>query len=83
MFNFFKRPIVINFTVEQVHPDSKLCLIKTPNPISSEIFEPLAKAWKEAGFEKKVVVISKDINLETLTDDDLKKLGLKRIESDA
>ncbi|KFG13987.1 hypothetical protein ABBL099_00693 [Acinetobacter baumannii] len=53
MFNFFKRPIVINFTVEQVHPDSKLCLIKTPNPISSEIFEPLAKAWKEAGFEKK------------------------------
>lgn len=32
---------------------------------------------------KKVVVISKDINLETLTDDDLKKLGLKRIENDA
>jgi len=83
MFNFFKRPIVINFTVEQVHPDSKLSVIKTPTKLSSEIVNAVAKAWKEKGLEQKVVVISEDFKIENLTDDDLAKLGLKRINNDA
>lgn len=83
MFNYFKRPIVINFTVEQIHPDSKLSIIKTTKPVSIEVVEAVARAWKETGVQQKAVVVGEDFKIENLTDDDLKRIGLMRIKTDA
>jgi len=79
MFNFFKRPIVINFTVEQVHPDSTISVIKTDSNMTAEISRAIAEAWKERGFKQEAVVIDNRLSIEALTDKDLKRLGLMRI----
>lgn len=82
MFNFFKRPIVINFTVEQVHPDSTIAVIKTEEYMSKEIAEAVVLAWKEHDFKQKAAVVGNSISIEFLTDDDLKSVGLMRIPNE-
>ena len=82
MFSFFKRPIVINFTVEQVHPDSAIALIKKQEYMSKEIAEAVVLAWEEHGFKQKAVVVGNSISIEFLTDDDLKRVGLMRIPNE-
>ena len=82
MFNFFKRPIVINFTVEQVHPNSTISLIKTDSNMSEHIGRAIANAWKDSGFKQRAVVIDKRLSIESLTDEDLKHLGLMRIPNE-
>lgn len=82
MFSFFKRPIVINFTVEQVHPDSTIAVIKTQEYMSREIAESVIKAWNEQDFKQKAIVIGKSMSIESLTDEDLKRLGLMRIPNE-
>lgn len=82
MFNFFKRPIVINFTVEQVHPNSTISVIKTNSNMSEHISRAIAKAWKDSGFKQKAVVIDKRLSIESLTDEELKQLGLMRIPNE-
>lgn len=82
MFNFFKRPIIINFTVEQVHPDSTIALIKTEEYISKEIAEAVVLAWKEHGFKQKAAVVGNIISIDFLTDEDLKRVGLMRIPNE-
>ena len=82
MFNFFKRPIVINFTVEQVHPDSAIAVIKTQEYMSREIANAVVSAWKEHGFKQKAIVVDKSVSIESLTDEDLKRVGLMRIPNE-
>lgn len=82
MFSFFKRPIVINFTVEQVHPDSTIAVIKTQESMTREIAESVIKAWKEHDFKQKAIVVGSGMNIESLTDEELKRLGLMRIPNE-
>ena len=82
MFNFFKRPIVINFIVEQVHPDSTIAVIKTEEYISIEIAKAVIAKWKEHGFNQKAIVVDRNVSIESLTDDDLKRVGLMRIPNE-
>ncbi len=82
MFNFFKRPIVINFTVEQVHPEATISVIKTDSNMSEDISRAIANAWKDGGFKQRAVVIDKRLSIESLTDEDLKQLGLMRIPNE-
>lgn len=81
MFNFFKRPIVINFTVEQVHPNSTISVIKTNSNMSEHISRDIAKAWKDR-LKQRAVAIDKRLSIKSLTDEDLKQLGLMRIPNE-
>lgn len=83
MFNLFKRPVVINFTVEQVHPNATISVIKTDSNMSADISRAIASAWKDSGFKQRAVVIDKRLSIESLTDEDLKHLGLMRIPNEA
>lgn len=75
---WFKRPIVINFTVEPLSPDAVINVLKTDSPITPEIAEHVRKAWPE--FHKsKAVIIGADMMLEQLSDEQLKAIGLMRI----
>lgn len=82
MFSFFKRPIVINFTVEQVHPDSTIAVIKTQEYMSAEIAQSVMKAWERLDFKQKAIVVDKSLSIESLTDEDLKRVGLMRIPNE-
>jgi hypothetical protein len=82
MFSFFKRPIVINFIVEQVHPDSTIAVIKTQEYMSAEIAQAVIKAWERQDFKQKAIVVDKSLSIESLTDEDLKRLGLMRIPNE-
>lgn len=82
MFSFLKRPIVINFTVEQVHPDSTIAVIKTQEYMSREIAQSVIKAWKEYGFKQKAIVVDRNVSIESLTDEYLKLVGLMRIPNE-
>lgn len=82
MFSFFKRPIIINFTVEQVHPDSTIAVIKTKEYMSREIANAVVLAWKEHGFKQKAIVVDNSVSIESLTDEDLKRVGLMRIQNE-
>lgn len=82
MFSFFKRPIVIKFTVEQVHPDSIIAVIKTQEYMSAEIAQSVIKAWERQDFKQKAIVVDKGVSIESLTDDDLKRVGLMRIPNE-
>lgn len=46
MFNLFKRPVVINFTVEQVHPNATISVIKTDSNMSEHISRAIAKSME-------------------------------------
>lgn len=76
---WLKRPIVINFTVEPLSPDATFVL-KHEREITPEIAEALSKAWSER-YKSKVIVIGPGITLEQMTDEQLKAVGLVRIES--
>ena len=84
MFNlikkWFKRPIVINFTVEPVSSDMVIGVIKTDSYIDGEVSDALRNAWMEMLPDKKAVVIPLGITLEQLSDADLRKIGLIRAD---
>ena len=77
---WFKRPIVINFTVEPLSPDATFVL-KHEREITPEIAEALSKAWSDL-YESKVIVIGPGVTLEQLSDEQLKAVGLMRIKYD-
>lgn len=77
---WLKRPIVINFTVEPLSPDATFVL-KHEREITPEIAEALSKAWSEF-YKSKVIVIGPGITLEQMTDEQLKAVGLMRVEVD-
>lgn len=75
---WFKRPIVINFTVEPLSTDATFVL-KHEREITPEIAEALSKAWSDL-YESKVIVIGPGVTLEQLSDEQLKAVGLMRVE---
>lgn len=77
---WFKRPIVINFTVEPLSLDATFVL-KHEREITPEIAEALSKVWFEF-YESKVVVIGAGMTLEQLSDEQLKDIGLMRIRDE-
>lgn len=76
---WLKRPIVINFIVEPLSPDAAINVLRTERPITPEIAEALSKAWSE-GYKSKVIVIGPGITLEQMTDEQLKAVGLMRVD---
>lgn len=50
--------------------------------MSEHIGRAIAKAWKDSGFKQRAVVIDKRLSIESLTDEDLKHLGLMRIPNE-
>ena len=75
---WLKRPIVINFTVEPLSPDATFVL-KHEREITPEIAEALSKAWSER-YKSKVIVIGPGITLEQMTDEQLKAVGVRRVD---
>jgi hypothetical protein len=77
---WLKRPIVINFTVEPLSPDSAINVLRTERPITPEIAEAVKKSWPEF-CKSKAVVLCPGVALEQMSDEQLKDVGLMRIES--
>lgn len=76
---WLKRPIVINFTVEPLSPDAAINVLRTERPITPEIAEAIKKQWPEF-YKSKAVVLCPGVVLEQLSDEQLKDIGLVRIE---
>jgi hypothetical protein len=83
MFELIKkwltRPIVINFTVEPLSPDAAINVLRTERPITPEIAKAIKKQWPEF-CESKAVVLCPGVALEQLGDEQLKAIGLMRVE---
>lgn len=77
---WFQRPIVININYEAVPHDTKLGILKTPNPIDAEQARMIREAWSKYNKDFKIVVLSDGISLQALSDDDLKAIGLIRAD---
>lgn len=74
---WFKRPIVINFTVEPLSSDAALNVVKTDSHLTLEAVEAFRKEW--AQFSKaKAVILDSRTTLEQLSDADLHAIGLIR-----
>lgn len=83
MFELIKkwlvRPVVINFTVEPLSPDAAINVLRTERPITPEIAKAIKKQWPEF-CESKAVVLCSGVTLEQMTDEQLKDVGLMRVE---
>ncbi len=77
---WFQRPVVININYEAVPHDTKLGILKTPNPIDAEQARMIREAWSKYNKDFKVVVLSDGISLQALSDDDIKAIGLIRAD---
>lgn len=76
---WFKRPIVINFTVEPLSLDAALNVVKTDSHLTPEAIEAFHKAW--TNFSKaKAVILDSHATLEQLNDADLRAVGLIRAD---
>ena len=76
---WFKRPIVINFTVEPLSSDAALNVVKTDSHLTLEAVEAFRKEW--AQFSKaKAVILDSRTTLEQLSDADLHVIGLIRAD---
>ena len=76
---WLKRPNVINFTVEPLSPDAAINVLRTERPITPEIAEAVKKSWPEF-CKSKAVVLCPDVALEQMSDEQLKAIGLMRVE---
>lgn len=76
---WLKRPIVINFTVESLSPDAAINVLRTERPITPEIAEAIKKSWPEF-CKSKAVVLCPGVTLEQMTDEQLKAVGLMRVD---
>ncbi|HAV3776011.1 hypothetical protein J8640_04450 [Acinetobacter baumannii] len=78
---------VMNFDIEQIKPETKYLLVKYDSTIfvSSHQHESFHKALRTLADKTglNVAAIDKSIAIEQLSDEDLAKLGLKRINNDA
>ena len=84
MFNlvksWFKRPVVINFNVETIPDDAKVCVLTTQRELSKAELEAIQSQL--SGFTGlKFVIISKGVDsLQALSSEDLKAIGLIRAD---
>ena len=76
---WFKRPIVINFTVESLDSGNGINVIKVDSHITPEVAEAVRKAWCEFN-NSKVTVLGPHAKLEQLSDADLHAIGLIRAD---
>ncbi len=76
---WFKRPIVINFIVEPLSTEVAINVLKYEKEITPEIAEHVKKAWSEY-CDAKAVIIGAGMTLEQLSDEQLKAVGLMRVE---
>jgi hypothetical protein len=76
---WLKRPIVINFTVEPLSPDAAINVLRTERSITPEIAEAVKKSWPEF-CKSKAVVLCPGVALEQMSDEQLKAIGLMRVE---
>lgn len=76
---WFKRPIVINFTVEPLNQDSGINVLRTDSYITPEVAEAVRKTWPEFS-KSKAVVLCPGVTLEQLSDADLRAIGLIRAD---
>lgn len=76
---WFKRPIVINFTVESLNSGNGINVLKTDSYITPEVAEAVRKAWPEFS-KSKAVVLCPGETLEQLSDADLRRIGLIRAD---
>lgn len=72
---WFKRPIVINFTVEPLSSGTAINVVKTDTHLTPEAIEAFRKAWTHSS---KAIVLGPGITLEQLSDADLHAIGLIR-----
>lgn len=77
---WLKRPIVINFTVEPLSLDAAINVLRTERPITPEISEAIKRSWPEF-CKSKAVVLCPGVTLEQMTDEQLKAVGLMRVDS--
>jgi len=77
---WFKRPVVININYEAVPNDTRLGVLTTPNHIDAEQVRKIRESWSNFNKDFKVVVLSDGALLQALSDDDLKAVGLVRID---
>lgn len=84
MFNliksWFKRPVVINFNVEAISGDAKVCVLTTTHNLTQEVVEQLEDRLNGWRGESRVIVIGNSKPLQVLSDDDLKAIGLIRAD---
>ncbi len=78
---------VMNFDIEQIKPETKYLIVKYDSRsfVSSyqqECFHNELKAIAKQT-DLSIAAIDKSVTLEQLSDEDLAKLGLKRINNDA
>ncbi|WP_046205833.1 DUF1127 domain-containing protein [Acinetobacter radioresistens] len=78
---WFKRPVIINFTVEPLSPDAAINVLKYEKEITPELAEHIRRAWPEF-CEAKAVIIGAGMTLEQLSDEQLKDIGLMRIRDE-
>ena len=76
---WFKRPIVINFTVEPLNQDSEINALRTDSYITPEVAEAVRKTWPEFS-KSKAVVLCPGVTLEQLSDADLRRISLIRAD---
>lgn len=83
MFELIKkwlaRPVVINFTVKPLSPDAAINVLRTERSITPEIAEAIKKQWPEF-CKSKAVVLGPGVALEQMNDEQLKDVGLMRVE---
>ncbi|MCE6791344.1 hypothetical protein PCA27_12365 [Acinetobacter baumannii] len=78
---------VMNFEIEQIKPETKYLIAKynSRSFVSSHqqkyFHKQLSAIAKQSGLS--IAAIDKSVTLEQLSDEDLAKLGLKRINNDA
>lgn len=76
---WFKRPIVINFTVESLNSGNGINVLKTDGYLTPEVADAVRKAWPEFS-KSKAVVLCPGVALEQLSDADLRAIGLIRAD---
>lgn len=83
MFNlikaWFKRPVVINFNVETIPDDAKVCVLTTTHNPTKELIKQIESQLLSFTGLKSVVLGGDGQSLQTLNDEDLKAIGLIRI----
>jgi len=83
MFNlikaWFKRPVVINFNVETIPDDAKVCVLATQQNLTRVQLKQIESSLsKFTGI--KSVVLGDGQSLQTLNDEDLKAIDLIRAD---
>lgn len=78
---------VMNFDVEQIKPETKYLIAKynsrsfASSQQHESFHQELRAVAKQTGLS--IIALDKTVNIEQLSDEDLAKLGLMRIKSDA